>query len=512
MSRLLRTRRFVWILALGLLTALSIAGYFSGRRYLDATDWVTHTFEVTETIDRVLSYAQDLENHQRGFLLSGDEAFLEPYEVARDRLPRELWYLSDLTRDNGEQQERVERLDDLIREKVAFMDRTIQQKQAGGDFTSLVRTGEGLRLMNDIRERSAEMRAIEKKFLAERAERAAGAQRNTILFSLFGVCLTLGLGLFSLATVHRDLREVREITEELAIAEKMFRELAENTSELVLLMGADGRPGYVSPSVERLLGFTPDEFLAMDPTSQVIPEDLPVASEWALGIVQEGKPPTTLNLRYRTKEGHYRWFEVSASVLHESSPAPPRVLYAGRDVHERRLAQEALEQKTGELQELSATDALTGLLNRRGFMERAFSLLEAARLSGRPLAIVFIDLDGLKPINDQLGHEAGDRAISEASRVLKQTVRGGDLVARLGGDEFAVLARELTEAGYEHFRHRVESNVESLNAESKRPFRLAFSIGAAFFDANSEESLESLLKRADAAMYEEKTRRKAARA
>ena len=84
-------------------------------------------------------------------------------------------------------------------------------------------------------------------------------------------------------------------------------------------------------------------------------------------------------------------------------------------------------------------------------------------------------------------------------------------MARLGGDEFAVLARDLTLAGYVHFKERVEAALRELNAEGDRPFRLGFSLGAAFFEPTSAESLDSLLKRADAVMYEEKRQRKAGR-
>lgn len=512
MSTFLRKRRFVWFVALGLLVILTVSGYFSGRRYLDASEWVTHTFEVTDAIDQVLSSVQDVENGQRGFLLSGDPAFLLAYDAARSELPKELRRLRDLPRENPGQERRIQKLTKTVADKLEFAATTIELKKKGGDVTGLITSGRGRILMDEVRATAAEMRQVEKRLLAERTERAAGAQQQTVLMSILGVAVTLGLVLFSLAMVHRDLREMRVLSEDLAVAEKMFRELAENATELVLLVDIEGRVTYVSPSCKRLLGYEPAEFQLLEPASLVEAEELDAVRTWIQGMLDGGEQLGSMNLRYRTKRGEFRWFDVSATILRDGTESAPSILLSARDIHERRLAQDALEQKKGELEELSATDGLTGLLNRRGFMERALKALEGARVDERSLAIVFIDLDGLKPINDQLGHEAGDRAISEAAHVLRQICRGGDLVARLGGDEFAVLAHDLTRDGFGFFKNRVEGALRNLNAASDRPFQLGFSLGAAFWDATSDESLDSLLKRADEVMYAEKRRRKAERA
>lgn len=512
MSTLLRKRRFVWFVALGLFVVLAVSGYFSGRRYLDASEWVTHTFEMTEAIDQVLASVQDVENGQRGFLLSGDPAFLASYEEALAALPGELSHLRELARNSAGQRGRVRALEAATAAKVAFANETMSIKRAGGDAAARVRSGQGRLLMDEIRELAAEMRQVEKKLLARRTVRAAGAQRDTIFMSLLAVAMTLVLVLFSLTVAHRDLRELQVLSEDLAVAEKMFRELAENASELVLLMDIEGRVTYVSPSCERLLGFEPAELQALEPASLVEAGELESVLAWIGGMLASGEHVGSMTLRYRTKKGELRWFDVSATILRDGPESTPSILLSARDIHERRLAQEALEQKKGELEVLSATDGLTGLLNRRGFMERALKALEGSRLEDRSLAVVFVDLDGLKPINDELGHEAGDRAISEAAQVLREVCRGGDLVARLGGDEFAVLAHDLAPAGFGFFKNRVEGALRSLNAESDRPFELGFSLGAAFWQPTSDESLDALLKRADEVMYSEKRRRKAERA
>lgn len=511
MSRLLRQRRFLWLLAATLLVLLSVAGYFSGRRYLAAAEWVTHTFEVTDAINQVISEIQDIENGQRGYLLSGDEAFLTPYLDARTNLPNSLRHLEDLLWDNARQRAYLGVLVRVVEQKGEFAEQTVASRRDGGDYVAMVQTGRGRQLMLDIRRITGAMLEEEKRLLKERTEQAAGAQRRTVVLSIVGIALTLGLALFSLATVHSDLRELRSLSEELATAEKMFRDLAENASELVILVGAEGKVTYVSPSCERLLGYTPDEFLAFDQEKIVERTDLEAARAWILRLIEDNESTGTMNLRYHCKSGDFRWFEVHANILRQSA-AGPSVLFSARDVHERLLAQEQIEQKADELETLSATDELTGLLNRRGFTERGQRSFAAARAVRRPLAVVFLDLDGLKPINDQLGHDAGDRALSEAARVLRQTCRGGDLVARLGGDEFAVLAHDMTTEGFGRFRERVEGALRTLNASPERSFRLAFSLGVAFLDPDMDGALDDLVKRADAEMYEEKRARKARRA
>lgn len=511
MSTLLRKRRFIWTIALCLFALLSAGGYFSGRRYVDAARWVTHTFEVTAAIDGAVSLVQDVESGQRGFLLTGDAAFLEPYERARSDWPHRLVTLRDLSVDNPSQRERCARLERWVTEKLSFSAETIERKRVGGDFIGMVLTGRGKVLMEEIRQVASAMRAEEKSLLVERTEHAAGAQRRTIAYSMIGVALMLGLVLFSLSTVQGDLRELLLLSEELSVAEKKFRDLAENASDLILLVDATNRVTYVSPSVTHLLGYTPEEFVELGPEA-VLPEpDWSEAQAWVSGLIEQKLRTGIKSLRYRRKDGRYRWFEVSASILKEGNEAQPTILLSARDVHEQRLAHEALAERADVLEALSTTDALTGLLNRRGFMEQALEILENTRAAHGALGLVFVDLDGLKPINDQLGHDAGDRALGEAARLLRQTCRGGDLVARLGGDEFAVLARDLTPEGYGRFRERVQRALERANANEERTFRLAFSLGAAFFEPLSGESLESLLKRADAIMYEEKKARKGAR-
>ena len=126
-------------------------------------------------------------------------------------------------------------------------------------------------------------------------------------------------------------------------------------------------------------------------------------------------------------------------------------------------------------------------------------------------AVSFADLDGLKQINDQLGHEIGDRALREAASVFAAAFRKSDIVARLGGDEFVVLATDADDGQVQPLLDRVQELVRRFNGtKPEPPFSLAISIGSTVYDPEQPESVDTILERADLLMYEQKVRRKAA--
>jgi diguanylate cyclase (GGDEF)-like protein len=164
-----------------------------------------------------------------------------------------------------------------------------------------------------------------------------------------------------------------------------------------------------------------------------------------------------------------------------------------------------------ELRSLSLVDELTGLYNRRGFLVLAEQQQKIGRRTRRGFLLFFIDLDGLKEINDQHGHKEGDRAIVKAAEVLKEAFRGSDIIARLGGDEFAVLAVEADTGAAQRPLLELEHELKELKARQELPYALSMSIGVARSNPNNDESIEELLQQADAFMYEEKRNKRKAR-
>jgi len=161
------------------------------------------------------------------------------------------------------------------------------------------------------------------------------------------------------------------------------------------------------------------------------------------------------------------------------------------------------------LAQVAMRDELTGLFNRRGFFELASSMVITARLMGQPLTLIFADLDGLKQINDQHGHEEGDFAIRESAALLHRTFRQDDIVSRIGGDEFVVLSRAGILENLPDIERRLDTRFDEFNAASGKPYRLGCSLGGTVIAADSVEPLDSVISQADRLLYAAKRRRRA---
>lgn len=162
------------------------------------------------------------------------------------------------------------------------------------------------------------------------------------------------------------------------------------------------------------------------------------------------------------------------------------------------------------LKDLSLTDDLTGLRNRRGFWllsEQEIKLARNERM-GIFLWCVYADLDGLKAINDSLGHAMGSQAICDAADVFRKTFRASDIIARLGGDEFAILAATNLPDGGKLLIQRLKQNVETFNDSARPPYNLSISFGLIRVNPQITLSLDDILNQADAAMYQDKRRKK----
>jgi diguanylate cyclase (GGDEF)-like protein/PAS domain S-box-containing protein len=161
-----------------------------------------------------------------------------------------------------------------------------------------------------------------------------------------------------------------------------------------------------------------------------------------------------------------------------------------------------------EILSLSITDQLTGLHNRRGFLSLAEQQIKLSTRNQAGMLLFFADLDGLKWINDTLGHEEGDKALVEAATVLKETFRASDIIARLGGDEYAALAVDITTQNYMVFTNRLQSLIDICNNQENRRYTLSISVGCSRYDSENPCSIEELMVSADKLMYEQKQNKK----
>jgi len=178
-------------------------------------------------------------------------------------------------------------------------------------------------------------------------------------------------------------------------------------------------------------------------------------------------------------------------------------------VVERERARKAAEDRAEAIRSQSIRDELTGLYNRRGFLELARQQLRIAQREERQALLFFVDLNGMKQINDELGHDEGDRALIDTADVLREIFRISDVVSRLGGDEFVALMLDADVAQVEVFATRIRRAMAERNAQGLRRYRLSASVGASPYDADRGQTIESLLAHADTVMYEQKRARRA---
>src|SRR6267143_1358518 len=164
-----------------------------------------------------------------------------------------------------------------------------------------------------------------------------------------------------------------------------------------------------------------------------------------------------------------------------------------------------------ELLNLSMLDDLTGLYNRRGFLTLAEHHVLLAYRTGKPFLVAFMDLDGLKQVNDTFGHQEGNRALVEAAEVLRDSFRHSDILARLGGDEFAALMLEADKDGIGTVVRRMEHKLNACNAMLSRTYDLSISVGIVPGDTNRLSNVEQLLSEADVLMYKNKQSKKVSR-
>jgi len=236
----------------------------------------------------------------------------------------------------------------------------------------------------------------------------------------------------TLADERETVAIIEATTRALAQAEDIFQAVAEYTSDMVCLHEPDGTFTYVSPSVRRLLDLDPKSLVGTHPVD-ISHADTRGALEQALqDASRRGADPTRFRHRIRHRNGSYRWFETALTPIRDSSGEVTQLQSSGRDITQQRETEQNLIKQ-------AFHDDLTGLPNKSLLIDRLEQAFAVSRRSREPIAVLFIDLDGFKTINDTLGHQAGDTALSKVAERLSAIVRPGDTLARIGGDEFVML-------------------------------------------------------------------------
>src|SRR5215218_3178836 len=293
------------------------------------------------------------------------------------------------------------------------------------------------------------------------------------------------------AALTAEVDERKAAERALRASEERFRSLVQNSSDVISIVDADGAVRYHSESVRRVLGYDPGELVDSDPLALVHPDDRERAARF---VAEAGLRPgltAAETWRVRHHDGTWLYSETVAANLLEDPNVRGLVLNT-RDVSDRKELEAQLVHQ-------AFHDGLTGLANRTLFAERVEHTL--ARSGRDDLAVLFIDLDDFKHVNDSLGHAAGDQLLVAAARRLQGCLRPTDTAARLGGDEFAVLLERVTDADAAvGVAGRVLDTLHQPFGLNGRTIPIKASVGVAVGRPGVDEA-EELLRNADVAMY-----------
>ncbi|MGA9859655.1 MAG: EAL domain-containing protein [Solirubrobacteraceae bacterium] len=295
------------------------------------------------------------------------------------------------------------------------------------------------------------------------------------------VALALGSAELS-EKVHRQQSEAR------------FSTLVQNSTDLITVLGADYTILYQSPSIERVLGYTAEEVTGTSFQSLLHPDERDrLLRRLTDGAAATGRPEVIETL-LRHKDGGLRNFEILHTDLLADGTVGGIVLN-GRDVSERKAFEEQLAHQ-------AFHDPVTHLANRALFNERVRHAVARTLREGIGMAVLFIDLDDFKTVNDSLGHAAGDRVLLEVAQRISTSIRAADTAARFGGDEFAVLLEDVSEL--QHAAETAERLLEALAAPLQlehNDLTIRASLGISVAEAGTVTDADELIRNADAAMY-----------
>jgi diguanylate cyclase (GGDEF)-like protein/PAS domain S-box-containing protein len=289
-----------------------------------------------------------------------------------------------------------------------------------------------------------------------------------------------------------DISARKQAEEALRASEARFRALSENATDLVSIADAQGIFRYVSSAYQTILGYDPDEMIGTACFDYFHPDDIAgVKRRWADRVA--GRVGTTrTETRFRHADGSWRWIENNVRVALED-PAIRGIISNARDITERKRAEEALR-----IQALH--DPLTGLPNRILLSDRTEQAILCAQRERQPLALLLLDLDRFKEVNDTFGHHYGDILLQQAACRLRAILRDSDTVARLGGDEFAIMLPDTYASHAATVAEKLAAALEDPFVVEEQPLHMKSSIGIAIYPDHGTDS-RTLLRRADVAMY-----------
>ncbi len=305
----------------------------------------------------------------------------------------------------------------------------------------------------------------------------------------------------SVLVITLNISKQKEFEEKLKRSEQHYRNLIESSLGFICTHDRLGNLSSVNPAAAQSLGYEPSEIISKN-MREFMPPKYHSYFDRQLELAWDNTTDNGLMVML-TKDGRERIWKYHNIKLTETVEEPFILGYA-QDVTE-------MQETQKQLKNLTLTDDLTGLYNRRGFLMLAERQLKIARSrrNGKGIYLLFADIDGLKQINDSFGHDHGSLAITKIGEILAANFRASDIIARLGGDEFVILVVDAEDDTQDIVLNRLQKKIADYNAQKNHPFDLALSVGITAVDkVIKTPSVEELLTSADKAMYEQKRGRK----
>jgi diguanylate cyclase (GGDEF)-like protein/PAS domain S-box-containing protein len=274
----------------------------------------------------------------------------------------------------------------------------------------------------------------------------------------------------------------------------------ENAADLVWLVGVDGRIQYVTPAIERVLGYTPESLLGGDPFALLVPEDIPMMGEFFARVVEHPDLPHRTEIRTLHRDGTQRWVDmIVTNLIHD--PNVGAIVVNARDVTDRKHAEDRLKYQAHH-------DALTGLPNRTLLEHHLTERLLDSAHPDRLAALIFVDYDGFKLVNDSLGHQRGDELIRETAVRLRDVVGDRAWLARLGGDEFVIVSTQLDDVeSHLNLAQQIKTALGMPFLIADRQLYMTVSVGVATGARTLGSNADTMMRNADMAMYSAKRQR-----
>jgi len=297
----------------------------------------------------------------------------------------------------------------------------------------------------------------------------------------------------------RDVTERGRIEEALHKSEEKYRNILENIEEGYYEVDLAGNYTFMNEAICRRQGCTRDELMGMNNRENTSPENAKKIYRIFNEIYRTGVPAKIIDYEIIKKDGSTINLEMSVSLLRDASGKPIGFRGVSRDVTEKKKAEERLHY-------LANYDSLTGLLNRALFRDRLSHAVERALRNRGVVAVLFIDLDRFKSVNDTLGHEFGDKLLQAVARRIKECLRKSDTIARLGGDEFTIMLEDIAspERAVTVAKKILQALVRPISVNEHEIYTSA-SIGITVYPGDAAD-IDGLLRNADSAMYLAKER------